>query len=460
MLDKILRDSGISVQELLDSIRVGIYITDEKGNTITMNDECCKTGGMTKDEVVGKNMRELMGMGYVEESDSFRVAQSGKEESLIQHLGDGGQLYITGVPIYKDGKMVLIVSTERDISETIELETLLSESNEINQKYQTRLEFMNKHDLSGDIVAESLLMKHVLQKAERIGKIDATVLIQGESGTGKEMIADYIYKNGSRQDKAFIKVNCAAIPETLIESELFGYEKGSFTGAERSGKMGLFEAADGGTIFLDEIGDLPISMQAKLLRFMQDKEIRRVGSNEVKTVDVKIIAASNIDLKQAMDRGEFREDLYYRLNVASIEVPPLRSRKEDIRPLARLFVDIFNNKYGMNKSIQSDAFPILEEYNWPGHIRELRNTIERVMINHDGNAITRFQLYRQINGATPEAVVAPEGLSLKEIMDRYEQEILMQYYEKYKSGKEIANVLSVDAATISRKLTKYGIKTR
>lgn len=457
MLYEIMKKRGITVEELLDSIKVGIYVTDEKGNTIAMNDECCKTGGMQKTEVVGKNMSELMGMGYVEESDSQRVAASGKEESLIQHLGDGGQIFITGVPIYKDGNMVLIVSTERDISETIELEELLSESNEKNIKYETRLDFMNKN-VSGDIIAESVLMKKILQKADRISGVDATVLIQGESGTGKEIIADYMFRNGSRSDKAFIKVNCAAIPEPLIESELFGYDKGSFTGAEREGKMGLFEAADGGTIFLDEIGDLPISMQAKLLRVMQDKEIRRLGSNKVKTVDVKIIAASNIDLKEAVKAGKFREDLYYRLNVASIEVPPLRSRKEDIRPLTEHFVQQINAKYRLKKAIQNDVFLVLENYNWPGNIRELRNTIERVMINHEGDEITKFQVFRQINGSQPKEELHTQGTSLKELIDAYEKEILLKYAEEYGTGKEMAKALGVDGATISRKLKKHNIK--
>lgn len=459
MLDETMKKLGITAEELIDSIRVGVYVTDEKGNTIALNDECCKTGGLSKAEVVGKNMKELMGMGYVEESDSFRVARSGKEESLIQHLGDGGQLYLTGVPIYKNGNMVLIVSTERDISETIELEKLLNESEEKNKRYRTRLEFMNRSAVdTTNLIAESTLMKQVLMKAGRVGRLDTTVLIQGESGTGKEMIADYIYKNGDRSDKAFLKVNCAAIPESLIESEFFGYEKGAFTGAEKEGKMGLFEAANGGTIFLDEIGDLSVSMQAKLLRVVQDKEIRKVGSNSVKKTDVKIIAASNIDLRKAAKDGKFREDLYYRLNVASIEMPPLRSHPEDIRPLVAYFTEVFNNKYGMNKHLKSEALAILEKYDWPGNIRELRNLIERVMINYEGDAITGFQIQRQISGNAPDELHISEGKTLKEMVEDYEKSVILKYCECCKNGRELAKALGVDAATVSRKFRKYGIR--
>lgn len=458
MLEKAMKSKNVSIDDILDSIKVGIYVTDGEGNTLALNKECCKTGSLPKEEIVGKNMKELMEIGYVRESDSFRVMKSGKEERLIQNLGDGGKIYITGVPIYKNGKIAMIVSTERDLTEIGELEKLLNESKEQNKKYEKRMAYLCQSNMfKGEIVAQSLLMNQVLEQAERIGKLDTTVLIQGESGTGKEIIADYIYKTGNRFGSAFIKVNCAAIPETLIESEFFGYEKGTFTGAEKEGKIGLFEAADGGTIFLDEIGDLPMAMQGKLLRAIQEKEVRRVGGNEAKHVDVRIIAATNINLREAVKDGKFREDLYYRLNVASLEVPPLRGRKEDIKPLAEYFINRFNGKYGMNKSIQEDGLQILEEYNWPGNVRELGNIIERIMVSYEGDIITKFMLFKQINGCSTKYLRDKEELSLKEIVERYEKEVIVQYMDDCSTGQELAKVLNVDQATISRKLKKYNL---
>ena len=458
MLRKIMKKEGITVEDILNSIRVGIYITDGEGTTLLLNEEGSKNGGLTSDEVVGKNMKELMDMGYVKESDSFEVMESGKEVQLIQNLGDGGKIFITGVPIYKNGKIVLIVSTERDIKETDDLKALLQENKEKNEQYKTEVEYLRQSMLfQGELVCVSHLMKQVLEQAKRISKLDATVLIQGESGTGKEVVADYIYKTGDRADGVFIKINCAAIPETLIESELFGYEDGAFTGAIKNGKIGLFEAASGGTIFLDEIGDLPLSMQAKLLRTIQNKEIRRIGSNKPKEIDVKIIAASNINLKDAVSKGIFREDLYYRLSVATIEVPPLRSRKDDIEPLALHFIEKMNDKYGFEKSIEKSGLEALKEYNWPGNIRELKNIIERLMINSENNIITKFQLIRQINGGTTYSFTDDEKEGLKDIIDKYEAEVLLQYLEKYGTLSKVADALKVDKGTISRKIKKLGI---
>ena len=459
MLKEFMNKHSISIEELLDSIKVGIYVTDGEGNTLMLNNECCKTGSMLKEEVIGRNMQELLNIGYVKESDSFKVMESGKEERFIQNLGDGGKIYITGVPIYKNGKIELIVSTERDITETIELKAMLQEQEEITEQYRSELEFLKQNKIEQEeIISVNPIMQKLLDYAVKIGKVDTTVLIQGESGTGKEIFADYIHKKSPRAEKPFIKINCAAIPENLIESEFFGYERGAFTGAERNGRVGIFEAADGGAVFLDEIGDLPIQVQAKLLRVLQEKEIRRIGANESVKVDVRIIAATNINLKKAMNEGCFREDLYYRLNIASMEIPPLRNRKEDIEPLALHFITLLNIKYRMKKSISTDALRTMTEYNWPGNIRELKNVIEKIMINYDGNSITRFQILRQIKDINRNAE-EEKSLSLMELMENYEKDLLIYYLDKYKNGAEVAKLLKVDKATVSRKLRKYGVKT-
>jgi PAS domain S-box-containing protein len=460
---KLIKEHYDELLEILDCIKVGIYITDGNGNTVMLNKESEKTGGMTREELLGKNMRELIKIGYVEESSALKVIKSHREENIIQNLGDGGQLYITGVPLIKNDRLDLVVCTERDITEIINLRELLKEKEEIAEKYETELEYRREREINseGEIIADSRAMRTVIEKALRIARLDTTVLLTGESGTGKELVANLIYKNSLRKKQPFIKVNCAAVPGNLLESEFFGYEEGSFTGASRQGKIGIFELANRGTLFLDEIGEIPIQMQSKLLRVLQEKEIMRIGGKETIPIDVRIIAATNINLKKAIEEGKFRDDLYYRLNIIPIDIPPLRERKEDIGKLTRYFVEKFNREYKLNKNISDDVIELLEAYHWPGNVRELKNIIERVVVGFDGPNITRFQVQRQLINDRPEEIDIAETEhtgSLKEIMDDYEKRILIDYMRKYNNASEVARILKVNKSTISRKLSKYNIR--
>ncbi len=399
----------------------------------------------------------------MEESSALKVIKSHREENIIQNLGDGGQLYITGVPLIKNDRLDLVVCTERDITEIINLRELLKEKEEIAEKYETELEYRREREINseGEIIADSRAMRTVIEKALRIARLDTTVLLTGESGTGKELVANLIYKNSLRKKQPFIKVNCAAVPGNLLESEFFGYEEGSFTGASRQGKIGIFELANRGTLFLDEIGEIPIQMQSKLLRVLQEKEIMRIGGKETIPIDVRIIAATNINLKKAIEEGKFRDDLYYRLNIIPIDIPPLRERKEDIGKLTRYFVEKFNREYKLNKNISDDVIELLEAYHWPGNVRELKNIIERVVVGFDGPNITRFQVQRQLINDRPEEIDIAETEhtgSLKEIMDDYEKRILIDYMRKYNNASEVARILKVNKSTISRKLSKYNIR--
>ena len=290
--------------DILNCLKVGVYITDGDGNTVFLNDESCKTGGLTREEVLGKNMAELEEMGFVENSITLRTLESGKEEDIIQNLGDGDKVFVTGTPLYcGDDGIDLIVCTERNITETLVLRELLRERNEDNEKIKNEIEYLKNQNivLWGNMIAEDDETRTLAEKAARIAKLDTTVLLTGESGTGKEVFANFIYQNSGRVGRPFIKVNCAAIPENLIESELFGYEPGAFTGASKKGKMGLFEMANTGTLFLDEIGEIPIHLQSKLLRVLQEKEIMHVGGSKVIPVDVRLITATNRDLQKAVD---------------------------------------------------------------------------------------------------------------------------------------------------------------
>ena len=447
--------------EILDCVNVGIYISDGKGNTLLLNTESEKPGGMSRKELKDINMKDLIEMGYVTDSSILRAINSHKEENIIQELGDGGQLFITGTPLFRNGELELVICTERDITETIKLKALLKEKEENEKKYVTELEYHRKREIEaeGAIIADSYEMKLVIEKAIRIARLDTTVLLTGESGTGKEIIANLIYKNSNRFEKPFIKVNCAAIPETLMESEFFGYEKGAFTGASEQGKKGFFELANEGTLFLDEIGELSIPMQSKLLRALQEKEIMRVGGNTVFPINVRIISATNVNLRKAIEEGKFREDLYYRLNIIPIDIPPLRTRKSDINRLAQYFVNKFNKEYKMSKEMAYDAIESLEEYDWPGNVRELKNVIERIIVGYDGSKITKFQVQRHLyNNMYDEEQWSDQFAgTLDEIMNEYERKILSIMIGKYHNASEVARQLQVNKSTISRKLKKYNI---
>lgn len=452
------------LMELMNCIKVGIFIADEEGNVLLLNDESEKTGGMKREELIGRNMRELIDIGYVEDSTILKGIDCGKENSIIQNLGDGGSLYISGVPLKHGGRTELVVCTERDITETENLKELLKET---ETKYNASLSDIRREESrkQGEIISESDSMKAVIKNAIRIAKLDTTVLINGESGTGKELLANLLHENSGRSSKPYIKINCSAIPENLLESEFFGYESGSFTGADKNGKKGIFELADGGTLFLDEIAELPLQMQPKLLRALQEKEITRIGGKDAIPVDVRIIAATNIDLEEAVQTGIFRQDLYYRLNVLNIMIPPLRSRKEDISSMAVYFIDVFNQQYGMSKSITEDGLEALKSFDWPGNSRQLRNVIERIMVSFDGRYIGSFQIYKHLYGRADGAVDVGMELSSKEwsfekMMNDYERKILIEAMEKAGSASAAAKRLGVNKSTISRKLKKHHLLGR
>lgn len=446
---------------IMNTIKVGVFITDAQGNVLMVNKESERTGGLKLDEILGKNMRELLEEGYVDKSSVLKALETRDEYRMIQCLGDGSSIYLTAVPFYKNSEIQIVVCTERDITETRVLESLLEESKELSEKQKKELEYLRAKSncKSPNIIAESSKMQAIIHTVERIAQLDTTVLISGESGVGKEVIADYIFNMSNRTDKPFIKINCAAIPDNLLESELFGYEKGAFTGADVKGKIGIFEMAHEGTLFLDEIAEIPLQLQAKLLRVLQEKEIRRIGGKHTMNVNVRIIAATNVDLKQAVDEGVFREDLYYRLNVVPIEVPPLRERKEDIKALTEHFISMFCEEYKTKKSVSVEAMSELMRAPWHGNIRELRNMIERLIVSFDGEQITARQVKNLIfaGGRSKSTLMVEEKLSLEEHMAEYERELLLSYLEKYSTAAEVARKLQVDKSTISRKLKKYNI---
>ncbi len=452
------------ILELLNSLSVGVYITDGEGNTLLVNDESCRTGGLSREEVLGKNMRELERSGFVKESITLRTLASGRDQSMLQDLGDGGTVYTTSHPIFRDGRIDLVITTERDVTEMEQLRRLLQEKEQATEKFAEEIQYLIKSNmtLTGDLVVRDVESQKLMESALRVAKLDATVLLLGESGTGKEVVANLIYKNSAREGKPFIKVSCAAIPENLLESEFFGYEKGAFTGADAAGKRGFFELANAGTIFLDEIGELPLRLQSKFLRVMQEREVIRVGGTKPIPLDIRVIAATKANLMEAVSQGTFREDLYYRLNVVPIEIKPLRKRRQDVGALAEHFVAAAGRRYGLSKRLAPEAIEALEKYDWPGNVRELQNVVERSLISFDGSEITKFQIERILypkEGSREDFKNETEAYQpLRQQMEEYEKMLIQEALRKTKRANKAAELLGMDKATLCRRMAKYGLR--
>ena len=379
-----------------------------------------------------------------------------RELTIIHENKKGVRLLTTGTPIFgDDGQISMVITTSRDITRITQrqesrLPDALAEMGDLDQPIDTDI-------LSHDIVTRSEPMKNVMALTRRLASVDSTVLITGESGVGKGLIARTLHEEGSRWKNPFVTVNCGAIPENLIESELFGYVAGAFTGSRSGGKKGYFEAAQGGTIFLDEISELPLNLQVKLLQVIQERQITPVGAVDPIPIDVRIISATNRDLAALVKEGSFREDLYYRLNVVPVEVPPLRERPEDILPLIRMNLDKLNAEMGVSKRINADAIDTLLKYPWPGNIRELQNIVERLVITSSGSVITDEDIFIFIKEAARENPAATSDTSLTSALDKAEREILQKAYARYGSTRAIARVLQISQPTVVRKLKKYGI---
>lgn len=439
---------------VLDSIKDAIFIDDKDGMTLWCNSVCEALYDIKRDDVVGISARELEKQGIFSPSVTVRVLEEKKEISLIHENKMGKHLLSTGIPLFsKDGEITQIITTSRDITELNNLQKEL-------ETVQHKLKTLNSPQKYGDegIVAVSQAMYNVLLLAKRLADVDSTVLITGESGVGKGLVARYLHKNGYRKDKPMVTVNCGAIPENLMESELFGYERGAFTGSRVEGKVGLFEEAEGGTIFLDEISELPLNLQVKLLQVIQEREFKKVGGVKGIPVDVRIISATNQELHTLVDQGEFREDLYYRLNVVPINVPPLRERTEDILPLIHKALYTLNEKLKENKTISSEALAILLTYQWPGNAREVENIIERLVITTRDSVVMPENLPTYLLEASHKNKNPRVGKSLQEILEITEKEVLEETMKIYSSTRAMAKVLGVSQPTVVRKIAKYKLK--
>jgi PAS domain S-box-containing protein len=438
----------------------GIFVADHQGIGIMVNQAYTKITGVQKEELIGRNMSEIVKVGIVSESVTLKVLEEKKPYTIIQKVR-GKEVLATGNPVFNEsGEVAFVVTNIRDISELNELRYKLHQTKKLTQKYLDEIddfkkkEFLHIH-LDG-IVAHSKEIIRVFKLAEKVAKVDSTVLILGESGVGKEGIVKFIHKLSDRANQPLVKVNCAAIPKDLLESELFGYEKGAFTGADARGKPGLFEQANGGTIFLDEIGDMPLDLQVKLLRVLQEFEITRVGGRKSIKIDVRLISATNKNLEEMVSNGTFRRDLYYRLNIIPIKIPPLRERKSDIAPLVYFFLNKTNQKYSFNKHLRPEVIHIFEEYHWPGNIRELENTIERLAVTTDGEEITVDDLPPNFLENIKSDRQETKG-TLKEILENVERKIIQEKMKEFKTTRVAAKELGISQSALVKKMKRLGI---
>lgn len=442
----------------------GVFISDNSGKTIYVNPAYEEISGLKRSAIVGRNLQELLEENAFNESASLMVLDTKQAVSLIHRYVSGRTALTTAAPIKDDSDNIIgAVCNTRNIEELIDLKRELEKVNLIKQRYSQELDLLRKEQFSTDgLVYKSEAMAETLKLASTAAKFESTVLVTGESGTGKEVIAKFIYQNSNRKDKPFIRVNCAAIPKSLFESELFGYMPGSFTGASEKGKAGMFELANTGTILLDEIGELTMPIQSKLLRAIQEHEIYRVGGTVPIKLDVRIIASTNRDLSQEIKKGRFREDLYFRLNVVPITIPPLRQRTDDIPEMVNHFMKRLNMKYTKNVVVSRSAMEALEKYSWPGNVRELQNIVEYMFIMNDRDEIGFEQLPDKILN---EFVLADEYTQLdgskgkfEYLIEVYEKIILQSALAKHTSMRQAAKTLGINPSTLSRKLKKYNIE--
>lgn len=461
-----LNSNSYALEEVMVNSYDSIFVTDATGNILMVNPTGERLLNLSAAKMVGRNIRELIEEGYWDKSITLEAIEKKATVTGVIKTRDGEYLMCTSRPLFDtNGNITMVISNSRNQNTLVKLAQTLDKERELVQRYKDEVQYLRNQGLKNPhLVAESLAMKNLLLKANSVGPTETSILLDGESGTGKEVLSKYIHSISRRSKEAFITVNCSAIPENLIEAELFGYEKGSFTGADAKGKPGLFELADKGTIFLDEIGEMPLILQAKLLRVLENGDVRRIGGTASRKVDFRLICATNRDLQMMVANKTFREDLYYRINVVPLRLTPLRERSEDIMALSNIFLEELNRKYGFDKVFSTETLKGFLNYSWPGNIRELRNLIERLAITTVGRVIDhqveekatlpRSPVNNQNHNRdeTFNIAVSPKA-PLKKIMDQVEKEYIENILHDCNGCvSEAARILRIDRSAIYRKV--------
>lgn len=433
-----------------------VTLTDGKGVVLRVSDSYEEHYGVSKAAVIGKTVYELEREHIFNPSVTSAVIKERKKVTLLQTNKLNEKILTTGVPLFdENGELQYVISFNSiDIAEMMTLNDKYHILNELLKEYSREIQLLRMKETEGDtLITKSKAMSDIYDLVLQVAGIDANVLVTGETGVGKSRIARTLHKMSNRSNGPFIEINCGMIPPTLIESELFGYQKGAFTGANDKGKIGKVELANGGTLFLDEIGELPLDMQIKLLQVVQEKVIQRIGGLENIDVDFRLVAATNKDLEKAIIEGHFRQDLYYRLNVIAINIPPLRERTEDIIPLILNFAEKFNYRYNRQVSIAPKVLELMERCPWPGNIRQVENFVERLIVTAKGETVDTEQLPEEFKALAQEPSV--EKGSLSDMMEQYEKKIFTMALKKYKTSIAVGKALGIGQTTAARKLRKY-----
>lgn len=455
---EVVKELKGTLQTIFDSAHDGYMAVNNDGVIIMINRAFAELIDLpSPEQAMGKHVKEI-----VKEQKLREVPRTGKPHHGEIVRISGRETVLMRYPIRKDGIIIGSVSKVifKDISQLVSLAEKISALNKELDYYKNELERVQgaRYTIE-NLIGSSPVMMKLKDTVRRVAQGPSTVLIRGDSGTGKELLAHALHTGSPRRFKQFVKVNCAAVPENLLESELFGYQEGAFTGARKGGQTGKFEQANGGTIFLDEIGDMPLFMQSKLLRVLQEKEIERLGENRPRQVDVRVVAASNRPLEELINEGRFRQDLYYRLNVVSLHIPPLRERMEDIVELTMHFIKKFNMEFGLNVGdMEKDVWDLFHSYNWPGNVRELENIIERAfnMVDSDLISLSYLPQYMQKLGKGPRRSPADKGLPA--LLDQVEKEAIIETLASTGGNKmQAARSLGISRAWLYKKMKQYGI---
>lgn len=447
-------------EQILHSLKDDILVTNLDGIILKVSEFTGKIYEVESDSLIGKSVYDLEAQGLFTPILTPIVLKEKKKITFVQTTNKGKKLLVTGIPVYnEDGELYRVVSYSHDITELADYKNFLITMEEEMERVKSELDLLRGKQLyDAGIIAKSDEMQKVISTSLQVSEVDVNVLILGESGVGKSLLAKFIHNKSDRKSGPFIEVNCGAIPDSLVEAELFGYEAGAFTGANRKGKIGLIELSDGGTLFLDEIGELPLAHQVKVLKVIQEKQFYRVGGTKPIHVDFRLISATNKDLQQAIQEKLFREDLYFRLNVVPITIPPLRQRTEDIVPLIHLLLKQFEEKYNKEKTLDEAVTHHLLHYDWKGNVRELINILERLVVISPSALITVDQLPEYIKDSVgPAPFPIDEIQTLSEMMDAMEKQILLKARKKYKTTVRMAEALGISQPSIVRKMKKHEI---
>ncbi|MGG0459467.1 sigma-54 interaction domain-containing protein [Bacillus mycoides] len=438
----------MDLQDVFEYAFDEIFVTDDKGIVVRVNSMCERHYQLSAKELVGKHVQELQKEGIFYPSATLEVIEKKRPVELVQTTKSGEYLHVRTRPVFDDeGNLRRVISYSRDLTELYQLRQKVEEMDNQLKTYKKELRETYEHE---GLIFKSIAMQKIIETIKKVSVVDSTVLVLGETGVGKSRLVRHLHEMSHRKNESFYEINCAALPTNLIESELFGYSGGSFTGANREGKKGLLESAHKGTLFLDEIGEMPLEIQAKLLQVLQEKTFRPIGGRELKKVDVRIVAATNRDLSMMVKQGTFRKDLYYRLNVIPISIPPLRDRTEDILPLIYHYLQHFNKKYGRDVKLAPSTLQMFVGYPWEGNNREIENVIERIVITADD-----FVTVEDLPLSMQETTVEQSGQSLYRMLEEVERNIILKAYKTYGSSYKVAEFLQISQSAATRKIKKF-----